>query len=158
MVYVRVKATLLTAIGTLAKTENTQPLEWTAIAAATPTAGSGAGFLDSGVIDLATAYEAVLHIDCALTTAVAHTGTEIIVQVRSEDATPDEWTTLTSFVGPIGTPVVLPITATAAAGQKVIAIANPTAANATIGKWMFILDSTPASCEKIYVTAVGADS
>jgi hypothetical protein len=158
VVYARVKATLLTGIGTLAKTENTQPLEWTAIAAATPTGGGGIGFLDSGVIDLSTAYEAVLHIDCALASAVAHTGTEITVQVRSEATTPAEWTTLTSFVGPTGTPVVVALKSTANSGQKVVPIDNPTAASFTIGKWMFILNTTPASCEKIYVTAVGADA
>jgi hypothetical protein len=158
VVYARVKATLLTGIATLTKTENTQPLEWTAIAAATPTGGGGIGFLDSGVIDLSAAYDAVLHIDCALASAVAHTGTEIIVQIRSEATTPAEWTTLTSFVGPTGPPVVLALTGTAAAGQKVIGINNPTAASLTIGKRAFILNTTPASCEKVYITAVGADA
>ncbi len=42
VVYARVKATLLTGLGTLAKTENTQPLEWTAIAAATHNASNAA--------------------------------------------------------------------------------------------------------------------
>lgn len=158
-VHVRVKVTKLTAIGTLTKTENTQALEWTAIAPAVLITGGGVGFLDSGVIDLSAAYEATLHIDCALTSAVAHTGTEIIVQVRSEDATPDEWTTLTSFVGPTGTPFHLHPSGTAAAGQKSIAVANPTAGNLNhIGKWLFIVDATIASCEKVYITQCGADT
>jgi len=95
------------------------------------------GFLNSGVIDLSAAYEATLHIDCAIIDVTAHTGTEIIVQIRSEDATPDEWTTLTSFVGPTGTAFHLHPSDTAAAGQKTILVANPTAGNLNhIGKFM----------------------
>jgi len=158
-VHVRVKCTKLTGIGTLAKTENTQPLDWTAVAAATLTGGSGIGFQDSGVIDLSAAYEATLHIDCAITSATAHTGTEIIVQIRSEDATPDEWTTLTAFVGPTGTAFKSDVLSTAAAGQKVIAINNPTAGNLNhIGKWLFVEDATISSCEMVYITACGADA
>jgi len=158
-VTVRVKVTKLTAIGTLAKTENTQVLEWTNIAPAVLITGGGVGFLDSGVIDLSAAYEATLHIDCALTSAVAHTGTEIIVQIRSEDATPDEWTTLCSFVGPTGTPFHLHPSATAAAGQKTILVANPTAGNLNhIGKFIFLLNATVANSEICYQTQCGADA
>ena len=158
-VTVRVKVTKLTAIGTLAKTENTQVLEWTSIAPAVLITGGGVGFLDSGVIDLSAAYEATLHIDCALTSAVAHTGTEIIVQIRSEDATPDEWTTLCSFVGPTGTPFHLHPSGTAAAGQKTILVANPTAGNLNhIGKFIFLLNATVANSEICYQTQCGADA
>lgn len=158
-VTVRVKVTKVTAIGTLAKTENTQTLEWTDIAPAVLITGGGVGFLDSGVIDLSAAYEATLHIDCALTSVVAHTGTEIIVQIRSEDATPDEWTTLTSFVGPSGTPFHLHPSATADAAQKVIAVANPTAGNLNhIGKFIFLKNATIANSEMCYQTQCGADA
>lgn len=158
-VHVRVKCTKLTGIGTLAKTENTQALEWTAIAAAVLITGGGVGFLDSGVIDLSTAYEATLHIDCAITSTTAHAGTEIIVQIRSEDATPDEWTTLTSFVGPTGTAFKTDVLSTAAAGQKVIAVANPTAGNLNhIGKWIFLENAIIANCEMCYQTQCGADA
>jgi hypothetical protein len=158
-VCVRVKMTKLTGISTLAKTENTQVLEWTAIEPAVLITGGGVGFLDSGVIDLSAAYSATIHIDCALTSAVAHTGTEIIVQVRSEDATPDEWTTLTSFVGPTGTPFHLHPSGTAAAAQKTILVANPTAGNLNhIGKFLFLKNATIANSEKVYITQCGADA
>jgi hypothetical protein len=158
-VTVRVKVTKLTGIAPLAKTENTQVIDWTDIAPAVLITGGGVGFLDSGVIDLTAAFEATLHIDCALTSAVAHTGTEIIVQVRSEDATPDEWTTLTSFVSQTGTPFHLHPSGTAAAGQKTILVANPTAGNLNhIGKWIFIKDATIANSEKVYQTQCGADA
>jgi hypothetical protein len=104
-------------------------------------------------------YDAVLHIDCALTSAVAHAGTEIIVQIRSEDATPDEWTTLVAFVGPTGTSFHVHPSGTAAAGQKVIPVANPTAGNLNhIGKWIFLKNATIANSEKVYQTQCGADA
>lgn len=158
-VTVRVKATKVTAIATLTKTENTQVLEWTAIEPAVLITGGGVGFLDSGVIDLSACYEATLHIDCALTSVVAHIGTEIIVQIRSEDATPDEWTTLTSFTGPTGTPFHMHPSGTAAAGQKIIPVANPTAGNLNhIGKWIFLKNATIANSEMVYQTQCGADA
>jgi len=158
-VAVRVKVTKLTGISTLAKTENTQVIDWTAIAPAVLITGGGVGFLDSGVIDLSAAYEATLHIDCAIIDTVAHVGTEIIIQIRSEDATPDEWTTLTSFVGPTGTAFHLHPSGTAAAGQKVILIANPTAGNLNhIGKFIFLRNATIANSEICYQTQCGADA
>ena len=81
-IHVRVKVTKVTGVGTLAKTENTQALEWTVVAAQ--------AIQETGAIDVSDAYEATLHVDCAITSTTAHTGTEIIVQVRSEAAL-DEW-------------------------------------------------------------------
>ena len=161
-VTVRVKATKVTArssTGVPTKTENTQVCEWTAIEPAVLITGGGVGFLDSGTVDLSAASDVVLHIDCALTSAVTHAGTEIIVQIRSEDATPDEWTTLTSFVSQTGTPFHLHPSDTAAAGQKTILVANPTAGNLNhIGKWLFLKNATIANSEKVYITQCGADA
>ena len=94
----------------------------------------------------------------ALGSAAAHTGTEVIVQIRKETTTPPEWTYWSQFIGPTGTPVKFDLTGTAAANQKIIGIANPTAGNVTIGKQCFIVNTTPASCEKVYVTGIGADA
>jgi hypothetical protein len=152
-VHVRVKATKLTGIGTLAKTENTQVLEWTAVAKQT--------FLDSGVIDLSAAYEATLHIDCAVTeAAIAHTGTEMIVQVRSEASTPAEWSTLTSFVGPTGTAFSIACLGNSTGGTKVVSATNPTAGNLNhIGKFLFLEDTGAiGQCEILFQTAFGADA
>lgn len=158
-VCVRVKVTKLTGITTLTKTENTQVIEWTAIEPAVLITGGGVGFLDSGVIDLSAAYETTLHIDCALTSAVAHIGTEIIVQIRSEATTPAEWATLTSFLSQTGTPFHMHPSGTAAAGQKSIAVANPTAGNLNhIGKWLFLKNTTIAQSEMVYITQCGADA
>lgn len=150
-VHVRVKCTKLTGIGTLAKTENTQPLEWTAIAAQ--------GILETGAIDVSGAYEALLHIDCAISSTTAHTGTEIRVQARSE-AGLDEWSDLPSFVGPTGTATKSDFTSEEAAGQTILSITNPTAGNLNhLGKFIFLEDTAAiAQCEIAYITDCGADA
>jgi len=150
-VHVRVKVTKLTAIATLTKTENTQALEWTAVAAQ--------AIQETGAIDVSGAYEAVLNIDCAISATTAHTGTEIIVQVRSE-ASLDEWSTLTRFVGPAGTATKSDFAAQEAAAQTILSITNPTAGNLNhLGKFIFLEDTaTIAQCEIAYITDCGADA
>jgi len=149
-VHVRVKVTKLTAIGTLAKTENTQALEWTVIAAQ--------GVLETGAIDVSDAYEATLHIDCAITSTTAHTGTEIIVQVRSEAAL-DEWSSLPSFVGPTGTAVKSDFGAEEAAGQTELSVTNPATGHLNhVGKFIFLQDTaTVAQCEIAYLVSQSGD-
>lgn len=150
-VHVRVKVTMLTAIGTLAKTENTQVLEWTAVAAQ--------AIQETGAIDVSACYGATLHIDCAISSTTSHTGTEIIVQVRSE-ASLDEWTTLAVMLGPTGTATKSDFAALEAAGQTTLSVTNPTTGNLNhIGKFIFIEDTaTVAQCEIAYITECGADS
>lgn len=149
-VHVRVKVTKLTAIGTLTKTENTQALEWTVVAAQ--------AIQETGAIDVSDAYEATLHIDCAITSTTAHTGTEIIVQCRSEAAL-DEWTTLTTFIGPTGTAVKSDFAAEEAAGQTVLSVTNPATGNLDhVGKFIFLQDTvTVANCEIAYLVSQTGD-
>jgi hypothetical protein len=53
----------------------------------------------------------------------------------------------------------LDVKSTAAAGQGVIAVDNPTAGHLNyINKKIFILDATAANSEIFFQTAVGADS
>lgn len=152
-VHVRVKVSKLTSMadGTPTKTENTQALEWSAIAAQ--------AFLETGAIDISTAIEALLHIDCAITSTTAHTGTEIICQARSEAAL-DEWTTFCTVIGPTGTATKSDFAAQEAAAQTVLSITNPTAGNLNhIGKFIFLEDTaTIAQCEIAYIVECGADA
>lgn len=147
----RAKVTALTGISTITKTQNVQPLEWTSIALG--------AYAEGTEIDLSAAFAATLHVDIAITGTTAHLGTEIIVQIRKE-ATVDEWTEWARLVSCSGlTAFKVDIASTAAAGQKVIAIANPTAANLNhICKNIFILDATIANCEIAWETACGADA
>ena len=153
-VHARVRATAVTGMTTttVTKTQNTQPLEWTAIAL-------NAAVVESSEIDLTNVYEAMVHVDVAITGTTAHLGTDIIVEVRKE-ATVDEWTVWTQLSVLSGlTAFKTDVADTAAAGQKVIAIVNPTAGNLNhINKRLFILDATVAQCEIVYETACGADA
>jgi len=150
-VHARVRVTEVTAIAGITKTQNTQPLEWTAVAL-------GAA-VESAEIDLSATFAATLHIDVAITGIIAHLGTEIIVQIRKE-ATVDEWTEWCR-------PVVLSsltafktdVRSTAAANQNVIPVNNPTAGNLNhIWKSIFILDAIVANCEICMQSACGADA
>jgi hypothetical protein len=115
--------------------------------------------VESSEINLTNVYEAMLHIDVAITGTTAHLGTEIIVQVRKE-ASVDEWTQWARFIVLSGlTAFKTDLSDTAASGQKVIPIANPTAGNLNhIMKHLFILDATVANCEIVFQTACGADT
>jgi hypothetical protein len=152
-VVARVRCTKVTGITTttITKTQTEQPLEWTSIALAT--------YAESAEIDLTNIYEAMLHVDLAIVGTTAHLGTEIRVQVRKE-ATVEEWTDWSRLVRLSGlTAFKTDVADTAAAAQKVIAIANPTAGNLNhICKRLFILDATIANSEIVYQTACGADA
>jgi hypothetical protein len=147
----RARVTALTGISTLAKTQNVQPLEWTSVALAT--------YIEGTEIDLTAAYAATLHVDIAIVGTTAHLGTEILVHIRKE-ATVEEWTEWARLVSCSGlTAFKTDVPSTAAAGQKVIAITNPTAGNLNhICKNLFILDATIAQCEIVWETACGADA
>ena len=159
-VHVRARMTKLTSMadGTPTKTENTQLVEWTAVAA-WAAGDPAAGVLETGAEDISAAIEAILHIDCAITSTTAHTGTEIICQAQSENAL-DEWTTFAQFIGPTGTATKADFAAQEAAAQTTLSVTNPTTANLNhVPKFIFLEDTaTIAQCEIAYQTDFGADT
>jgi hypothetical protein len=150
-VYGRVRLTAVTNVGVPTKIQNVQPLEWTSIALA--------AYAESAEIDLSLAYAATLHVDVAIVGTTAHLGTEVLVQIRKEAAV-EEWTEWARLVVLSGlTAFKTDVLSTAAAGQKVIAINNPTAGLLThICKNIFIMDATIANCEIVWQSACGADA
>lgn len=148
--HVRVKVTKMTNAGTPTKTENTQSLEWTIV---TPPA-----MQETGAIDVSDCQAACLHIDVALSSTTASTGIEIIVQVRSE-ASLDEWTTLTRWVGPIGTGQKADFGDSEAAGQTVLTVTDPATADLDhVGKFIFLEDTgTVANCEIAWLVSQTGD-
>ncbi len=152
-VHARVRVTAVTGITTttVTKTQNTQPLEWTVIAA-----GS---IVEATEIDLTNIYEAMVEIDLALSATTAHLGTEVIIQVRKE-VTTEEWTEWCRVVRLSGkTAIKSDVLSEAASGQKVIAVTNPVTANLDhVGRNIFLLDATVAQCEICYQTECGADA
>jgi len=155
---VRAKLTKVTAVdgsGVPTKTENTQMLEWTLI---NPDSATAADRMKEAESDVSASLDTTLHIDVAICEAEATTGLEVIVQIRSESGK-EEWTTITRFVGPIGTPTSTAFGATEAIGQTTLTVTNPTAANFDhIGKFIFIYNTTPASSEIAWLMACGADA
>lgn len=153
-VHARVRVTSVTGITatTVTKTQNVEPLAWTAIAL-------NAVIVESTEINLENIMEPMLHIDIAITGTTAHLGTEFIVEVRKE-ATVEEWTIWHRASALSGiTAFKTDVADTAAAAQKVIDIANPVAGNLNhINKRLFILDATVANSEIVWQTACGADA
>lgn len=148
-VHVRVKLVTYVKTTTITKTES-QILEWTAVAAQ--------AIQDSGDIDVSGADQAVIYIDCAISSTTAHTGTEIICQVGQE-AGKEEWSTFSSFIGPTGTATKSDCSGETAAGQTVVGVTNPATGNLNhLGKFIFIEDTdTIAQCEIGYLVAQSGD-
>lgn len=148
----KIRLTGLTGLTALSKFQNIQLLEWTSVALAAASSVPTEA-------DLSAVRSAILHVQCAIVGVTAHLGTEFIVEVRNE-ATVNEWTEYCRLVMCYGkTAFKTDVLSTAAAGQKVIAINNPTAGNLNhINKKLFILDATIANCEIVYQTACGADA
>lgn len=159
-VTVRVRVTQTTGMTTtgVTKTETTQALEWTAIPG---NVTDGTDIKETGSIDVSDSRATTLHIDCCLSEAGAHTGTEIRVQIASEAGVDDAWTDLVpSFIGPVGTVATAGVIHTeSASGQTVISLTNPVASGFDwVGKDIFILNNTVANSEIAYEVEFGADA
>lgn len=160
-VAVRVRLTKVTGMTTtgVTKTENTEALAWTLIPG---NVTDGTDILETGTIDVSGSRGSTLHIDMAIAEAGAHTGTEIIVQIASEAAVDDSWTTIGGgpFVGPTGTVAGAGVIHTeSASGQKVISLTNPVASGFDwVGKFIFIKNNTMANSEMVYEVEFGADA
>jgi hypothetical protein len=148
--HVRTKVTKMTDAKKPTKTENTQALEWSTV---TPPA-----MLETGAIDVSDAVSATLHIDVALSSTTASTGLEVIVQVRSE-ASLDEWSILTRFIGPVGTGQKSDFAAQEAAGQTTLDVTNPATGDLDhVGKFIFLEDTaTIAQCEIAWLVSQSGD-
>lgn len=149
-VFVRVRLTKVTDKDTPTKTENTEALAWQEIAQD--------AVLESGSIDVSASFNTTLHIDCALSSTTAHTGTEIIVQIASEAGVDGSWTDIARFIGPIGTAVSTAFAATEPAGETTIAITNPVTNNMdNDGKFKFVENTVAADSEIVYQTDNSGD-
>ena len=146
----RVRLTEVTSITVPTKIETIQALEWTDVAQA--------GVTETGTIDISADFDSTLHVDCCLSSTTAHTGTEIIVQIASEAAVDDAWTTLVSFIGPTGTAISAAMPAEEAAGQTVIGLTNPVTNNFdNDGKFKFFKNGTIANSEIVFQVSNSGD-
>ena len=119
-----------------------------------------AGNREGANTNVSDAYEATLHIDVALSSTTAHTGTEIIVQVGTDtgDAN-DNWSTLVRFISVNGTAVLLAFDATEPIGETVMAVTNPVTANMDNDKkFKFVEDTTEADSEIVWQVSNSGDA
>ena len=59
---------------------------------------------ESGTLDCSGNYDTLFSVEIALTSATAHTGTKIRVEISSNTSGDEDWAVLTEFIGPTGTP------------------------------------------------------
>jgi hypothetical protein len=94
------------------------------------------------------AYVTTLYIDYALTSATAHTGTKISVQVSSNTSGDEDWSTFMSFLTLTGTTNVEALGGSEAAAQTVLEVASTTGLyDDDETRWIFIEDNTVANSE-----------
>lgn len=119
-----------------------------------------AGFREGANYDVSDMYDAILHIDCALSSTTAHTGTEIIVQIGTDTGDADDnWSTLVRFISVTGTAVLLAFDATEPSAETSIAVTNPVTANMDNDKkFKFVENTTAADSEIVYQTANSGDA
>lgn len=116
-------------------------------------------YREGAAADLTDSYDAVLIVDCALSSTTAHTGTEIICQVSSNTSGDADWAALARVIGVTGTAVKADFAGTEAAGQTELSVTNPATANVdNDGKLKFVEHTgTPANSELVWQTADGGD-
>lgn len=128
---------------------NDEIMDWTAVAQ--NTVG------ESGEYDLSDAYQAVLHIQAALDTTTAHTGTRFLVQVSAADSGNEDWMDFVEFVGLIGTAATDLIEDNPlAAGSTSLTLTGH--ALTVEGIWILIEDATLVNSEMIFVASQSANA
>ncbi len=107
---------------------------------------------ESATYDFSTKNGGIIHIQAALNTTTAHTGTRFIVQISSSSAGDENWQDLTEFIGLIGTAATdLIENNPLAAGSTSITLTAHTLT--VLAKWLFIEDSTLINSELIFEKA-----
>lgn len=115
-------------------------------------AQGAAGIREGATVDCAGMYEAVLHIDAAISEATTETaGAIFYVEVSSNTSGDADWSVLTTLGGPTGVVITADLGATEAAGQTILTVTDPTTANLdNPPRFIFIEDNTAANSEIVY--------
>ena len=100
---------------------------------------------------------AAMHIQAALDTTTAHTGTRFVVQTSASESGDEDWQDLVEFVALIGTAATDAIEDDPlAAGSTDIALTGHAAFN-VLGRWRYIKDATLANSELVRQSATDTD-
>jgi hypothetical protein len=115
---------------------------------------------EGATVDISGDYYAALHIDMAITSTAAHTGSIVWVQVSSNTSGDEDWTTLEKFPGPTGTANSESLSGAEAAAQTVLEVADTTGFyDNDEARWIFIEDNVVANSEMcLLVSHVGNTS
>lgn len=126
--------------------------EWAAITLASIREGAP--------VNLATYYDAMLHIIHCLAGTTAHLGTEIIVQISGNTAGDEDWRDLCRFVAGVKTAFKSDFVGDEAAGQTVLSVTDPATGNLDhLFKWIFIHQTAiVADSEITYLVAQSGDA
>jgi len=118
--------------------------DWTAVAQNT--------IAESGIVTLSSNYSTMLHLQAALDTTTAHTGTKFAVQVSSNATGDEDWQSFLEFVALIGTAVTDLIEDNPLAEHST-AIALTGHSLTTEGIWLLIEDGTLVNSELIFLAS-----
>lgn len=115
------------------------------------------GIVESGILDISGHYGTVLHLQAALDTTTAHTGTKFKVQVSSNASGDEDWEDLTEFIALIGTAAtdLIENDPLNAAETSLTLTAH---ALTVEGIWILIEDGTLANSELIFVASQTANA
>ena len=123
--------------------------DWTAVAQNT--------IAKSAECDLSGCHAAILHIQAALDTTTAHTGTRFITQISASESGDEDWQDLNEFVALIGTAKTdLIEDDSLSAGSTTITLTSHSFT--TLGKWLMIEDGTLANSELVFESAQATNS
>lgn len=103
----------------------------------------------SAELDLSGFRSSILHIQAALSTTTAHTGTRFVIQISASESGDEDWQPHVEFVGLIGTAATdLIENDPLASGATSIALTGH--ALTALGEWLFIEDGTLADSELVF--------
>lgn len=123
--------------------------DWTAVAQNT--------VVQSAVLDCALHAATLLHIQAALDTTTAHTGTKFIIQVSSNDTGNEDWQDYTEFVGLIGA-AATDLIENNPLNALDTSITLTGHALTVLGKWLLIEDGTLVNSELVFEKSQSANA
>ena len=113
---------------------------------------------EGATTDISANYSTSLHIDLAVTSSTAHTGTKIEIQVSSNTSGDEDWSTLTSLVSGIGTANPEALAGAESAAATLLEVASTTGYVADETRWVFILDNIVATSELVLLVSAVTDT
>lgn len=113
---------------------------------------------EGATVDVSGCYNAALHINVAISSTTAHTGTKVEVQVSSNSSGDEDWHELVSFLTSVGTANSEVPSDNIDATDTTITVASTTGYDADETRMIFIEDTTVADSEICLLVSHVADT